>query len=248
MKALILAAGHGTRLYPIIKNTPKAFLEIKGKTLVDYLLEKLKDLDKLVEVFVVTNNKFFALFQDWAKGHRTFPCPIRIVNDGTNTPEERLGSIGDINFVLFNSKINDDLLVIGSDNLFNYDFKEFIPFCRRKIPAVSIGLYDIGNLESAKLFGVVKIDKENKVISFEEKPQNPQTTLAAMCLYYFPKVSLKLIEQYLAQTKNADRAGDYIRWLQGKIGVFGFKFTGQWYDIGSIESYHEAQKKFKIPS
>lgn len=244
MKALILAAGHGTRLYPIIKDTPKAFLEIKGKSLINYLLEKLEDLDKLDEVLVVTNNKFFVLFQDWAKKQDTFSCPIRVINDGTNAPEERLGSIGDIHFALKEGVMEDDLLVMGSDNLFNYDFKEFIPFCQKKKPAASIGLYDIGNLENARLFGVVKVDQDNKVISFEEKPQNPQATLVAMCLYYFPQNSLELIGEYITETKNTDRAGDYIRWLQRKCGVFGFKFSGKWYDIGSIESYREAQRDF----
>ena len=244
MKALILAAGYGTRLHSLIKDTPKAFLKVNEKPLINYLLEKLNDINTLDEVLIVSNNKFFVLFQDWAKEQNKFPCPIRLINDGTNSPEDRLGSIGDIYCALQKNFINDDLLVAGSDNLFDNDLKGFVSFSQKKSPSISIGLYDIGSLENAKLFGVVRIDQNNTVISFEEKPENPQSSLAAMCLYYFPKDSLTFVEEYLKETKRTDRAGDYIRWVQGKKAVFGFKFDGKWYDIGSIESYREAQKNF----
>ena len=244
MKALILAAGYGTRLYSLIQNTPKAFLKINGKPLIHYLLEKLNNLNDLSEVLVVTNNKFFVSFEDWAKQQDHFSFSIRIINDKTNSAEDRLGSIGDIQYVLQENGMNHDLLVMGSDNLFDYRLKDFISFSQKKSPGISIGVYDIGSLENAQLFGVVRIDQEDKVVSFEEKPENPQSSLVAMCLYYFPKDSLPLVEAYLKETKKSDRAGDYIRWMQGKKSVFGFKFIGKWYDIGSVESYREAEKNF----
>lgn len=244
MKALILAAGYGTRLYSLIQNTPKAFLKVNGKPLINYLLEKLNNLSNLNEVLVVTNNKFFVSFEEWAKKQDCFSFPIRIINDETNAAEDRLGSIGDIQYVIQKNGMSDDLLVVGSDNLFDYSLKDFIFFSQKKSPGISIGVYDVGSLKDAKSFGVVRIDQEDKVVSFEEKPENPQSSLIAMCLYYFPKDSLPLVEEYLKETKKSDRAGDYIRWIQGKKSVFGFKFIGKWYDIGSVESYKEAEKNF----
>ena len=245
MKILILAAGYGTRLYAISKDTPKPLLPIVQKPLIDHLLERIRHFDQLKELIVVTNNKFEKNFQEWAEGKKDFPAPVSVVNDGTNTPEERLGSVGDIAFVLKNYKVDDDLLVMGGDNLFDYSLDDYLVFARKNTPHVSIGLYDIGNIEEATKFGVVQIDKEGKVVSFEEKPEKPKSSLVAMCFYYFPKQSLKLVEQYLKKMGKADKAGDYIKWLTEESTVYGFKFKGKWYDIGSVESYYEAQEKFK---
>jgi glucose-1-phosphate thymidylyltransferase len=243
MKVLILAAGYGTRLYALVKDKPKALLEVNDKPLIQYILEKIENMQDLNEVILVTNNKFYSIFQEWSKG-TSFSCNIRIVNDQTTTPDDRLGSIGDIDYILKQEDVNDDLLVIGSDNLFDFNLDEYTVFAREKSPAVSIGLYDIHNLEEAKLFGVVGLDDNKKITSFEEKPEQPKSTLIAMCFYFLPKESLNLVGNYLQEVKKSDTAGDYIRWLHQKNEVYGFKFSGKWYDIGSVEAYKEAQEKF----
>ncbi|MCK4881553.1 MAG: nucleotidyltransferase family protein [Candidatus Omnitrophica bacterium] len=244
MKALILAAGYGTRLYALVKDTPKALLPIHERPLIDYILDRIKDLDGLDGLVLVTNDKFYLVFQEWAEQHKDFPHKIRVVNDGTKTPEDRLGSIGDIEFALKEAQLDDDVLVIGGDNLFDYNITEYIEFAKAKSPSVSIGLYDVGDLQEATKFGVVGLDDSSKIVSFEEKPEEPQSTLVAMCFYYLPRNSLGLINDYLVESKKSDTAGDYIRWLYQKNDVYGFTFTGKWYDIGSVEAYKEAQEKF----
>lgn len=244
MKVLILAAGYGTRLYALVKDVPKALLEINGKPLVDYILEKIAPLQGLKEIILVTNNKFYPLFRDWAKKKR-FPCPLDIVDDKTTTPQKRLGSIGDIDFVLQQKAIQDDLLVIGGDNLFDFALGPYIVFAKGKSPCVTIGLYDIQDLQEARKFGVVSLNTDHKIVGFEEKPQHPISTLIAMCCYYLPEKSLGFIREYLLESKKSDTSGDYIRWLHQQHDVYGFTFTGRWLDIGSIESYKEAQEKFK---
>jgi glucose-1-phosphate thymidylyltransferase len=244
MKVLILAAGYGTRLYSLAKDRPKPLLKINNRPLVNYILDRIQDISGLDEAILVTNDKFHSIFEAWAEQQKGFGHKIRVINDGTTAPENRLGSIGDIRFSLKEARINDDILVIGGDNLFDYNILEYIDFARAKAPAVSIGIYDIGNFKEATKFGVVGIDDNAKVITFEEKPQKPKSTLVAMCFYYLPQKSLGLINQYLTETTKSDTAGDYIRWLHERSAVYGFKFTGKWYDIGSIESYTEAQEKF----
>ena len=245
MKVLILAAGYGTRLYPLVVNTPKPLLEVKGKCLIDYSLDKVRNAKSLNEVLVVTNNKFFEVFKDWAKKHSKFPAPIKIINDGTKTPDDRLGSVGDIHFTIQQENIEDDLLVIGGDNLFDDDLSQYFAFAEEKNPAATIGVYDIHSLKDATKFGVVDIDNYGKIISFEEKPEKPKSSLIAMCVYYFPKATVGLVAKYLNESHKADKAGDYIKWLSQKNSVYAFQFRGKWYDIGSIESYREAQEKFK---
>ena len=62
MKVLILAAGYATRLYPLTENTPKALLPIKGITILDHLLNKIKKIDEINEIIIITNNKFYPAF------------------------------------------------------------------------------------------------------------------------------------------------------------------------------------------
>jgi len=226
MKALILAAGYGTRLASVIKDTPKPLIPVGERPLVDYVVDKLQSIKSLTEIVVVSNNKFTPNFQQWASSRKGIP--IRVVNDGTNTPEERLGSVGDIGFVWKNESSLDDWLIIGGDNLFDGDLSHFVDFAISKNPAMTIGIYDIHDIKAATKFGVLGIDDNKKVISFQEKPEVPASSLITMCLYYFPKQTLAYLGEYLKESK----------------AVYGFQFSGKWYDIGSIESLEEARAHF----
>jgi len=243
MKALILAAGYGTRLASLIKDTPKPLIPINDRTLIDYIVLSLKNISSLTEIVVVTNNKFYANFQKWAQHYKDIK--IRIVNDGTDSPEQRLGSVGDINFVWKQEHEKDDWLIIGGDNLFDQNLEEFMRYALKKSPAMTIGVYDIHDKKAASKFGVIGLDSNHKVISFEEKPALPKYSLITMCLYYFPQETLSYLKEYLSESKALDAAGSYIQWLSIKKNVYGFQFNGKWYDIGSIESLKEAQENFR---
>jgi len=239
-----LAAGYATRLYPLTKRYPKPLLEVGGKPIIDYIIAKLDGLKGIEEIIVVTNSKFVSYFRGWAKG-KIGRKPIRVVDDLTSTLSDRRGAIGDINFVLAKEKIKTGLLVIGGDNLFDADLKGFIDFTRRHRASPVIGLYDIKKLSLAGKYGVAKIDKKARIIDFKEKPDRPDSTLVAMCLYYFPKEILGLIREYISLNYHAqDATGLYIDWLRKNVAVYGFRFTKQWYDIGDHKFYNEAQRVF----
>jgi len=244
MKALILAAGYGTRLASVIADTPKPLIPIGKRPLIDYVVDKIQQVPSVNEIVVVSNNKFASHFQKWAATRRG-KLPIRVVNDGTNTPEERLGSVGDIRFVWRQETSRQDWLVIGGDNLFDQDLSVFMDFAMRQTPAVTIGAFDIRDIAAATKFGVLGLDKNQKVTSFQEKPKSPLSSIIAMCVYYFPQATLGFLEEYLSQSKSVDAAGSYIQWLSEKKNVYGFQFFGKWYDIGSIESLEEARANFK---
>jgi glucose-1-phosphate thymidylyltransferase len=242
MKILILAGGYGTRLATVARDTPKALLPINDRPLLEYILDHVKNLDGLTEVFVVTNDKFYEKFNEWSTTIH-FDFKVTVVNDGTKTVEERLGSVGDIDYVIQNEKVDEDLLVVGGDNLFDFNITEYISFSQKNDNALTIGVYDIGQ-EDASQFGVVQIDSNGKVIAFEEKPENPKSSLIAMCFYYLPKKTLGFVSDYLLESGMSDKAGDYIKWAQENHTVYGFNFEGKWYDIGSVESYNEAKNNF----
>ena len=244
MKALILAAGYATRLYPLTKEYPKPLLAVKGKPIINYIIDKLKSVSAVDEIYIVTNSKFILNFRKWAKSIK-LPKKITLVDDLTKNNRDRLGAIGDINFVINKQKIKDDLLVIGGDNLFSASLKGFLDFSRKKSPAASIGLYRLKQKKDIYRYGVVKLDNHKKVVNFQEKPEKPKSNIVAMCLYYIPKNYLNLIEEYVrGRNKKVDATGSYIAWLKEKRDVYGYVFSGWWFDIGDYKYLNAAKNNF----
>src|SRR5919204_6080391 len=122
MRALILAAGYATRLYPLTRDRPKPLLEVGGQPLVDWILDRIAEVSEIKEVHLVTNAKFAPAFQAWA------PPEVVVHDDGTRDEDDRLGAIGDLAFVA----LDDDLLVIAGDNLFDFSLRDFGAFWRTK--------------------------------------------------------------------------------------------------------------------
>jgi glucose-1-phosphate thymidylyltransferase len=245
MKVLILAAGYGTRLYPRTKNFPKPLLKVNRKPIIQYLIDKLDSIDGISEVIVVTNARFYKNFTDWKKRVKA-RNRIVIANDLTKTPHDRLGAIGDMDFVFEKNDFDDDFLVLGGDNFFQEPLGGFIKAALKNRPFVTIGVRDIGNRLEAGHFGVVGLAGNNLVKNFQEKPKNPKTSLIAMCLYYFPRQSLGLIKEYLKDPRNSrDAAGSYIKWLTKEYRVYGFRFKNFWFDIGHIYTYEKAKRLAK---
>ncbi|HEA47530.1 MAG TPA: nucleotidyltransferase family protein [bacterium] len=243
MKALILAAGYATRLYPLTKDRPKPLLAIAGKPILEYIMERLKRVEEIEAVYLVTNKKFIPNFQNWLANFK-IKKRVKTLNNGSTCDDNKLGAIGDIRFVLEKERIDDDLLIIAGDNLFEFDLSRFIRFFHEK-KASCIALYDIGDKERARKYGVVAIDANQRIVNFEEKPSCPASTLIATCLYLFSKKDLSLISTYLKEKRSSDAPGFYIQWLAEKEEVYGFVFKEKWYDIGSLESLREADSEYR---
>ncbi len=242
MKALILAAGYATRLYPYTKNFPKPLLEVNKKPIIDYLVAKLEKVTGLSEIIVVTNSRFFHNFESWRKDLKSSK-KIRIFNDRTQSPRDRLGAIGDMNFVFFKAGFNEDYLVIGGDNFFKEPLSRFVARSKANPGSVTIGVCDIKKKSEASNYGVVKLDRSGRVTDFQEKPPRPASSLVAMCLYYFPRSQVGLIRDYLKDpANNSDAAGAYIGWLTKREKVSAVVFRNYWVDIGHIQTYEKVSK------
>lgn len=239
-----MAAGYATRLYPLTKEYPKPLLEVDGRPIIDYIVSRLEAAGLIDEIVVVANSKFIPLFRKWAKARKRV-LPISLVDDLTSTLQDRLGAIGDMQFAIAKKRIKDETLVIGGDNLFDGDIREFIEFVRSKSNSPAIGVYDVRDKLKVRHYGVVSLNAEKRIIDFQEKPKRPKSTLAAMCLYYFPGDKLGLVKKYL-DDKDAgnDTTGSYIRWLKDETPVYAYIFAGRWYDIGSHKFLNEAKEKF----
>jgi glucose-1-phosphate thymidylyltransferase len=244
MKALILAAGYATRLYPLTRQYPKPLLEVKGRAIIDHIVGKLEAIDAIDEIYVVTNSKFIRVFRKWAKSLSSSK-KITLVNDLTKSNHDRLGAIGDIDFVIRARRFKDDLLVIGGDNLFSSPLKGFLAGARKNPFAVNIGLYKLARKKDATRYGVAELDRRGRITGFEEKPENPRSSLAAMCLYFIPAASLNLVREYArGGGKKVDTTGGYIAWLKDREDVYGHVFKGKWFDIGDHKYLNAAKEKF----
>ena len=245
MKVLILAAGYATRLYPLTQNQPKPLLPVAGKPMIEYVLDNIEPIGGIDRVYVVTNAKFAGHFQKWADTYRATKSKLdfTIVNDGSTDDTNKLGAIGDLHFVMKKEIVNDDLLVVAGDNLFSESLEAFGKFCRQKNAPV-LGVYDVGSLEEIKKYNSISMDAKGRITFFEEKPKNPTSTITGIALYYYPKSTLPLIKQYIAEGNNPDQPGRLVQWLYPKIPVYTWVVPGLWFDIGSKESLEEANKIF----
>lgn len=243
MKAIILCAGYGTRLYPLTLNQPKPLLDVGGKPIIEYIIKKIEEIKEVDEIFIVTNAKFSEHFTKFVNKFKS-KKKIEVINDKTTSNEDRLGSLGDIKFVIKHKNIKEDILVIAGDNLFEFSLKDVFDLYKEKVKTI-VALYDVKNRELAKQYGIVSIDKNNKMTHFVEKPTEPPSTLSSTGIYIYPKKVIKDLLEYGSHGENTDKAGNFLEWLYKKEDVYCYVSNKKWFDIGSFEQLDEARKSFR---
>jgi len=240
VKAVVLAGGYATRLYPLTRDRPKHLLEVGGRPILELLLERLP-LDELDAVYVVTNAKFAGRFREWAE---SYPADVVVIDDGTTTDDDRLGAIGDLQLVVESEGLDDDLIVAAGDSLFTDRLDDFARFGQER-DAAAIAVYDVGDLEAMKRLSSIAVDSDSRLVTFEEKPEHPDSTLAGIALYFYPRATLPLIGEYLAEGNNPDQPGRLVGWLYERRPVYAWRVPGQWFDIGTPETLAEAEQLFE---
>jgi glucose-1-phosphate thymidylyltransferase len=238
MQCVLLAAGYATRLYPLTENMPKALLKLGDKTILDMVVEKIEEVDEVEYIYIVTNEKFHTHFEDWAKTY-IGPKKIKVLNDHTTSNDNRLGAIGDLKYVIEQEKISDEILVMASDNIFGFSLTDFVDMYHDK-NADMICAHTIENKKELHSMGVVELDGNNKVLSFEEKPENPKSDLGVPPFYLYKKETIPMVDKYLAEGNNPDAPGHFVPWLINQTDVYAYVFDATRIDIGTVESYNEA--------
>ena len=245
MKAVILAAGYATRLYPLTENKPKGLLQVGNASILDHLVDQLNEITALDEIVLVSNARFYDQFNDWKKTSAS-RVPVRVLNDKTDSNENRLGAVGDLGLAIRQVGIKDSILLLASDNLFEQSLSDFTVYAVSRKDTIVIGVFDIGRPELAvKKFGVIEKNASDEVIGFEEKPEKPKSSLIGMGVYYFPASALHFVEEYLRDKNAGDAPGYFVRWLLGRVKILSLLFRGLWYDIGDLKSLEEANLIFK---
>jgi glucose-1-phosphate thymidylyltransferase len=240
MKALLLAAGYGTRLRPLTDRVPKELLPVGGRPIVDWILDRVAEVEEVDEIHVVTNAAKAPPFAAWAAGRG-----VAVHDDGTLTNEDRLGAIGDLAFVLERIGTGDDLLVVAGDNLFEFSLAEYVRWWRPLGRASAIAVRDVGSRELASQYGIVDVDGDDRVRAFVEKPPDPPSTLAATATYLYHREHLPLVARYLAEGNEPDQPGRLVAWLHSREPVYAYRFDEAWFDIGDHAQLLEADNRLR---
>ncbi|MWG35224.1 sugar phosphate nucleotidyltransferase [Halomarina oriensis] len=235
MHAVVLAGGYATRLWPITRHRPKMLLPVGDSTVIDRILSDLETDDRIEHVYLSTNERFAPAFEEHLadKGYEKASLSI----EDTLGENEKFGVVGALAQLVDREGVDDDLLVVAGDNLMGFSMSDFLDFSEEK-SAPSIAAYDVGSREKAKSYGLVALEGD-RVVDFQEKPEEPKSTLVSIACYAFPADSVRF-EEYLSGDNNPDEPGWYVQWLQSEEDVFAYSFEEPWYDIGTPDAYLEA--------
>lgn len=230
MKAIILAAGYATRLYPLTENFPKPLLPVGGKPILDWLLDDIED--DVEEIIVVTNHKFVTHFEEWARKR----AKITVIDDGTSTNETRLGAVRDIYLAVENNPSEDGYLVMAGDNVLDFSLIPFVDYAK-KSGTSCIMCHEETSLPALQKTAVITVDDDNLITSYEEKPKEPKGTLAVPPFYYYRAEDIVRIPQAIEDGCSADAPGSFAAWLSTKTPMHAWRMIGSRHDIGDMKSY-----------
>ncbi|QLK25008.1 NDP-sugar synthase [Natrinema zhouii] len=236
MKAVVLAGGYATRMWPITKHRPKMFLPIGGSTVIDRIFAELEADDRIDEVYVSTNERFAPDFEAHLADSE-FDKP-RLSIEETTEEDDKFGVVGALAQLVDRENVDDDLLIIAGDNLMSFAVSDFLDYFESH-DAPTLATYDVGSREKAKSYGLVELEGD-RVVDFQEKPDDPKSTLVSIACYAFPRESLGLLSTYLEDGNNPDEPGWFVQWLQNREDTYAYTFEGAWFDIGTPESYLDA--------
>ena len=242
MKSIIIAAGYATRLYPLTENFPKPLLSIGGSTILGRLISDIDSFPEISEHIVVTNHRFTGHFETWAVSAAALK-PVKIIDDGTCTNDTRLGAVGDLLLVLEKEGIDDDILVLAADNILDFSLRGFVDAFLEKGTSMIMCHYE-PELRRLQRTGVIEVDSSMKVLQMQEKPEVPVSNWAVPPFYIYKRSDLPLIRTCLESGCGHDAPGNLAHWLVDRVPVHAWQMTGRRYDIGSLDSYYEAQSLF----
>ena len=242
MKVYVLAAGHATRLYPLTRATPKPLLDVAGVPILTRILERVAALDSVSEVVVIGNERFAGQFDAWAGGVRS-PFPLRVLNDGSRSEDDRLGAVGDLGFALREVPPGaEDWLVVAGDNLLEFDLCALqAEFEKQGRPLLVLRETEP---RGPSRYNEVTLGDAGLVTRFREKPADPETRFAAIAVYFFTPEVAALLVRYLDEGGEADAPGHFVEWLVGQTAVGAARLAGEWFDIGTPETLEQARRRF----
>ena len=231
MKAIILAAGKGTRLRPLTYGIPKPLLPVGGKPVIDYVIDNILTFKEIDTIYVAVSHMKENI-QNYLQHTPRDHVKIEVIQTlGWETG-------GDLNVIITEKKIDEPVLVAYGDIVTDLNVKELVDFHKQHKKQATIALFNVPD-EDVEHFGIAKMNGSS-IVEFIEKPkkENAPSNLANMGYYILEPSSFKNLPSTKSKTETTvfpklAKEGD----LQGAI--FNPKY---WLDIGTIESYRKANR------
>ncbi len=239
MEVIILAGGFATRLRPLSEYIPKPLFPLGGVPLINFVLQKVWEV-KPERIIISTNQRFENHFRYWLY---TLPHYIsertELITEPTKHNEEKFGALKGLYHSIKEAGIQDDLFVVAGDNLFDFDLRKIVRKGREK--GITLAAYDVRNKELAKRYGVLVLEND-RVVEFQEKPEHPKSTKISTGIYFFPEEKISLLGEYLSSGNDTDALGRFFEWIIRNENVFAEVYTGTWFDIGTLDTYKQADE------
>lgn len=242
---LLLAGGIGSRLNILVGHRAKPAVPFGGLyRIIDFSLSNVMN-SGLTKVGVLTQYKPLSLMRHiqtggaWDFTGRTRGVKILPPRTGEKDSDWYKGTADAIrqNIDFIKDNQSEQVVVLSGDHIYKMDFDDMIAYHRDKKAGVTVGMMVVPKSEIHQ-FGAGIVDKNNRIVDWEEKPKEPRTNLASMGIYVFDT-------EYLLNALSYDREeidfGMHIipRAIDEKQ-VYAYPFYGYWRDVGTIQSYWDA--------
>ena len=237
MDSIILAGGFAKRMWPLTKDTPKQLLNLGGKPMLQHVIESLKRVGPS-RIILSVNSFFASQFQKFVDDY-SGSMNLQLYVESSSKEEEKLGALGALNLLFKDLEISGPVFIAGGDNLSDFNLSQMVTVAENTGKDV-IGLYDVEDVELAKLYGIAH-QEGDRIIDFVEKPSNPPSTLAATAYWLLSREGISSFLEYIDSGGDRDALGNFLAWNVKKNDVRSVAFRGTWYDIGGLASYREAQ-------
>ena len=256
MKAIILAAGFATRLFPLTVQMPKPLLKVGGRPMIEYTIRLLEAAADIDTIYIITNKLYFNDFSAWAANYNSNSLrvqgvenasgvfhksskPIKVLSNHVFHPTEKFTAMQNAQFVIDSEQITDPCIVCAGDHMFNFDLNDMIAQFK-KTQASQILVYEPESDEKSyaggkRYAGSVIMDESSFVKKFVEKPANPESNLIGICFYILAQNDIQKIRQFLlteTELSQKDPPGYFIQWLHSRTKIYGYKIGGDWFDVG----------------
>ena len=240
MKGIILAGGKGTRLYPITTTTTKSLLPIYNKPMIYYPLSTLM-LAGIKDILIISTpedrSKFNQLLGDGSKFGIKLSYEVQLEPKGIAEA-----------FIIGEDFIgNDDVCLILGDNVFyGKDLPKILKQTTKKIESDDFSTIFGYRVKDPERYGVIEFDKDEKVISIEEKPDNPKSNYAAVGLYFYKNYVINLAKNLTPSNRGeleiTDLNAAILNKNKLKVTIFDSIF---WLDTGTYDALTEASNFIK---
>ncbi len=237
MDSIILAGGFAKRMWPLTKDTPKQLLDVGGKPMLQHVIESLERVGPS-RIILSVNSFFASQFQEFVDDY-SGSINLQLYVESSSKEEEKLGALGALNLLFKDLEISGPVFIAGGDNLSDFNLSQMVTVSENTGKDV-IGLYDVEDVELAKLYGIAH-QEGDRIIDFVEKPSNPPSTLAATAYWLLSREGISSFFEYIDSGGDRDALGNFLAWNVKKNDVRSVAFRGTWYDVGGLESYREAQ-------